>query len=597
MTGVSRLRRGVVSWGCLLVTLLGSPLLGQATGAPRTPRVSSRIATPADYPFLHRETTPDALGPYFGPTSDGRPPNVVVILVEGLGRSFSGPDAPLGSFTPFLDELAGRSLYFTHFLSNHGRTFGVLPSVFGSLPMAEQGFTALGAAMPGHAGLYSVLKRQGYRTSFYTGTNVEFDDFQTFLRRQSVDDVVDVNTFGPGYQRNPLDEFVFTDRELVTRVLADSPRLKPPFVLSMLTNSMHIEYKFPGQEAYLARVEARLQTLRIPEGQRARYRAQADIYSSILLTDDQLKRYFESVARAPWYANTIFVITGDHRLPEIPQDTYLERFHVPLLIYSPLLRRPERIAAVSSHLDVTPSLLALLSHTYGLQRPAQVTWTGSGLDMGETFRNNHEIPLRLGKTSALDYLSGRWFLHEGQLFEVEDGLRTAEMTDARVQAQVQAQVTQRLQGYLAANARFLRQRTLSPEGDAPGLVPFQSAGAVAAGAASIIAPGLGVDAVRVTIGTDSIRVRVVFVNGDPEPSASFVPLLLLLDEHGRELQEVYGAALRLAARGRRELTVAVPVPAAPGHYLLSILPSDPTNGKPSGQGYYRIDVEIPPASR
>jgi phosphoglycerol transferase MdoB-like AlkP superfamily enzyme len=65
------------------------------------------------------------------------PPNLVFIIVEGLGRNFSGPGARLGSFTPFLDELAGRSLYFENFLSGQGRTFGVLTTVFGSLPFGE----------------------------------------------------------------------------------------------------------------------------------------------------------------------------------------------------------------------------------------------------------------------------------------------------------------------------------------------------------------------------------------------------------------------------------------------------------------------------
>jgi hypothetical protein len=565
-------------------------LLAQVIGLPP---VGAQQAPDVNHPFLHPETTPDALGPYFGPTTDGRPPNVVVILVEGLGRSFSGPDAPLGSFTPFLDELAGRSLYFTHFLANQGRTFGVLPVVFGSLPLAEQGFTALGEAMPGHAGLYNVLKRQGYHTAFYLGFNARFDNMRTYLQRQAVDRIVELGTFGPGYQRNPFSEWGYADRELISRVLADTGRLSSPFIVGIKTTSMHTVYRFPGQEAYLARVEARLQALDIPEARRARYRAQADIYSAILYTDDQLKRYFESVATAPWYANTIFVVTGDHRLAEIPQDTYLERFHVPLLIYSPLLRRPAWIAAVSSHLDVTPSLLALLSHTYGLQRPAQVTWTGSGLDLNRSFRNIHEIPMKLAKTSPPDYVSGRWFLRGDRLSELQEGLRAADVTDARIVAQV----AQRRQGYLDANARFLRQGTLSPEGDAPRLVPFQAQAAVASEAVTIVAPGLGIDEVRVTVGRDSIRVRVTFVNGDPQPSVPFVPLTLMLNEEGRQLREVYGATLRLAARGRRELSVAVPSPSSRGRYYLSVRPSDPQSGKPVGRGRYRIPVDIPTASR
>jgi len=567
--------------------------IATATASPARVAASPAGGDPA-YPFLHDEATPDTLGPYFGPTRDGRPPNVVVIVVEGLGRSFSGPDAPLGSFTPFLDGLAARSLYFDNFLANQGRTFGVLPALLGSLPVAEQGFAALGPKMPAHAGLFNVLRRQGYHGAFYLGTDADFDNERGLLQLQEVDDIVDLGHFGPGYQRNPYSEWGYPDRELVSRVLADSGRLRPPFVLGLQTISMHTSYRFPGQEAYKAGVEARLQALGIPEARRAPYRAQADIYSAILYTDDQLRRYFEGVAKAPWYADTIFVVTGDHRLAEIPQDTHIERYHVPLLVFSPLLRRSAHIRAVSSHLDVTPSLLALLSHTYGLRRPARASWTGTGLDMAETFRSAHEFPLKQTKTSVPDFVSGRWFLHDGRLFELQDGIRASEVDDDGVRAQVAA----RLQAYQAANARFLRTLALSPEGDQPRLVAFgvgASNPAPAAPAAIAALPaGIGMEAVRLERTEDGVRVAATFVNGDARDSRAFVPLAVLAAEDGRELREGYGSAIQLRAHERREVLLSLAVPAlAPGRYFVSVLPSDPVTGKAVGRGRFHLSLDVP----
>lgn len=542
------------------------------------------------WPFLHADATPDALGPYFGKTRDGRPPNLVVIVVEGLGRSFSGPDAPLGSFTPFLDELAGRSLYFDNFLANQGRTFGVLPALFGSLPLAEQGFAALGPKMPAHAGLFNVLHRQGYRSAFYSGTDSEFDNERGYLQLQGVDDIIDLRNFGPGYRRNPYSEWGYPDRELVSRVLADDARLRPPFVIGIQTISMHTSYQFPGQEAYKSRLEQRLQALGVPEARRAQYRAQADIYSAILYTDDQLRRYFESVSKAPWYADTIFVVTGDHRLAEIPQDTHIERYHVPLLIHSPLLRRPARVRAVSSHLDVTPSLLALLSHTYGLQRPAQATWTGSGLDMSGEFRSRQEIALKQTKTSVPDFVSGRWFLHDGRLFELQDGIRAAEVDDAGLRAQLAA----RLQAYQAANAAFVAKLALSPEGGTPRMVAYRADSAIAPPARGVVAlpPGLGLEAVRLENDSNGVRVAATFVNGDAHHSRVFAPLAVLAAEDGKELGEGYGSAIRLQPHERREVMLALPGKLGPGHYFISVLPSDPETGKPLGRGRYRLPLDV-----
>ena len=547
-----------------------------------------------DYPFLHSDQTPDALGPYFGPTGSGRPPNLVVVVVEGLGRSFSGPDAALGSFTPFLDELAGRSLYFDNFMANQGRTFGVLPALFGSLPVAEEGFAALGSKMPAHAGLFNVLRRQDYRSAFYSGTDSRFDNERAFLQAQGVDDIVDLHNFGPGYQRNPFSEWGYPDRELVSRVLADSGRLRPPFALGIQTISMHTAYAFPGQDAYKRRLEQRLDELGVPAAKRAEYRAHADIYSAILYTDDQLRRYFEAVAKAPWHADTIFVVTGDHRLAELPQDTHIERYHVPLIVYSPLLRKPARIRAVSSHLDVTPSLLALLSHTYGLQRPAMATWTGSGLDMTEAFRSLREFPLKQTKTSVPDFVSGRWFLHDGRVFELQDGIRASEVEDDGLRVQV----AQRLQGYLAANAVFLRRMALSPEGDMPELVAFTATAGLPAGQAApalqALPAGLGLDEVRLERSATGMMVAATFANGDAVDSRPFVPLVVLSAEDGRELGENYGSLIKLRAKEHRE--VLLPLSTAglsPGRYYFSVLPSDANTGKPMGRGRYHVPLDIP----
>ena len=197
---------------------------------------SAMAATPddvqpdPDYPFLHREQTPDVLGPHFNNAS-AQPPHLVFIIVEGLGRSFSGPDAALGSFTPFLDELAGRSLYWSNFLAPQGRTFGVLPSMFGSLPFGEKGFAALGERMPRHAGLLSVLKQQGYALRFYAGFDSDFDNERAYLALQGVDRIVDMDDFGPSYARNPLSGWGYDDSVLVSRVLADPVPAMPSVIV------------------------------------------------------------------------------------------------------------------------------------------------------------------------------------------------------------------------------------------------------------------------------------------------------------------------------------------------------------------------------
>jgi arylsulfatase A-like enzyme len=541
------------------------------------------------FPFLHVEQTPDTLGPFFAPTVDGRPPNVVVIVVEGLGRSFSGPQAALGSFTPFLDELAARSLYFDNFLANQGRTFGVLPSLFNSAPFAREGFTSLGEHMPPGPGLFNLLQRQGYHTAFYNGTDTNFDNERSFMLLQGVQRLVDAHSFGASYQPNPYSDWGYPDKELVSRVLADSAQLQTPFLLAVQTISMHTSYRFPGQEAYLARFEQRLRELRVPASQLPAYRANADIYSTILYTDDQLRRYFDTVAKLPWYADTIFLITGDHRLPEIPMGEHIDRYHVPLIVFSPLLRQTRHILAVSSQLDVTPSLLALLSRDYGLQRPAQTPWLGTGLDTDGSFRNLHELPLQQTKTSAVDYLAGRWWLHDGQLFELQDGMHLAPVDDAAAHDWV----THRLQRYERANAIFMEQLALAPGAGTPKLVAYQApVPVIQAVAQAPVAHGVSAESAELAATSQSLQLAASFSNGDAQPSRVFVPLAVLTAADGRELAEVSGPAMQLPAEAHRRVQLSLQRPATcNNHCYVSIFPSDPQTGKAVGLGRYHLPID------
>ncbi|TLY79704.1 MAG: LTA synthase family protein, partial [Gammaproteobacteria bacterium] len=315
------------------------------------------------YPFLRGEDTHDVLGEYFNFEPGAPPPNIVFLGVEGLGRAFSGPNAYLGSFTPFLDELAGKSLYFENFLASQGRTFASLPSILGSLPFAEQGFNSFGSRMPKSLTLLSILKRSGYRTRFFCGTRLDFDHQGDFLEQQGIDLMVGIGDYDASYYRLPGSDWGYADQEILRKALLterdDSGR---PYVDYVQTISTHPRYAVPGQEKYLRLFEDRMRELQFSEAEKANHRQYREIYSTILYTDAALRTYFEEAAKLPGYRNTIFIITGDHRLAEIPPSTRIDRYHVPLIIFSPRLSRPARIQSISSHLDIAPTLLAFLRH-------------------------------------------------------------------------------------------------------------------------------------------------------------------------------------------------------------------------------------------
>ncbi len=549
---------------------------GQARGLPWTGKDPR-------YPFAHAEQTPDTLGPLFD-TRPGTPPNLVFIIVEGLGRSFSGPGARFGSFTPFLDELAGRSLYFENFLAGQGRTFGVLPTVFGSLPFGDNGMAALGERMPRHASLLSILKEQGYHLRYYSGSNLEFDNQGVFLRREGVESFVSETDYKPRYRRSNY--WGYDDRALMETTIAHQrDDARQPSVRIIQTASTHDPFTFPGKPAYLRKVGERLAALGIAESANPAYTAQREVFAGILFADDALRLYFEQAAQLPGYDNTIFVVTGDHRLPELPMDTRIERYHVPLIVFSPKLKAPRSIKAVSSQFDIAPALLAFLGHGYGLRTPDQVTWLGTGLDTAPAFRNLHAIPLKQTKTELSDFVSGSMYLAQGRLFALADGMRLDRATDEGALARARAQ----FDAFLAANRQAGSAAALEPAPAA--LAPWRDDGR------KLRSVDLASEAGQVSVndlrrGADG-SVEATIVNQGTTASSPFVPLLVISDAGGLELGETAGEIRTLAPGASVKVALKAKLGRLPhGKYFVSMIPSHPETGRSIGIGRYHVEMPL-----
>lgn len=377
-----------------------------------------------NYPFLHEDQTADVLSPFMSNSPDQETPNVVFIFVESLGKAYSGKDAYLGSFTPFLDSLAEHSLYFQNFLSTAGRTFAILPSALASVPFAKQGFLELGQQMPQHQSIISLLNANGYSSRFFYGGDASFDQMDYFLNRNKVSAIFDKKTFNSTrYQELPKMTNNFTwgygDKELYRKYFEEMRDVKSPYLSILLTVTSHDPFLIPDAAYYNKRFEERLKELELDDIALSEHRKYQKQYASILYVDDAFKEFFREYAKRPDFKNTVFVITGDHRMPEIPIASQIDRFHVPLLIYSPMLRRSKYIAGVNTQFDLTPSILAFLK-SHGLQFPKKAHWMGGTLDTSSAFNTQKTAPLMRNKNELVDYLNKEYFYSQGQVFQVSD---------------------------------------------------------------------------------------------------------------------------------------------------------------------------------
>jgi len=100
----------------------------------------------------------------------------------------------------------------------------------------------------------------------------------------------------------------------------------------------------------------------------------------------------------------------------------IDKYHVPLIIYSPMLKQANRFPGVVSHLDISPTLAVFLKNKYQVELPSTIHWLGQVLDTNSTFRNTRELAFMRNSREVNDYLSGNHYLSEGILYKIKENL-------------------------------------------------------------------------------------------------------------------------------------------------------------------------------
>lgn len=414
----------------------------------------------AEYPLLKPYKQQDALGAYFNLAEEK--PNLVFIIIDGLGADFVGEKARFKGFTPFLDGLVKQSLYWNNFLGNTGTGFASFPVIMGSLPFGENGFTNIDQSTHRNT-FYSILKNNGYSTSFNYGGNSALNHFDKFLDEERVDVILDKNVFGDTYQLQEEDvagiSLGYPDGELFKRWNAQSDFFEAPRLDVFLTLSTKNPYLIPNREHYESKVERKLTSETLQGSSKKLVTKNTRIFASLLYADEQLGKFLEAYKGRKEYRNTIFIITGSHNNTDLPQDDELGRYRVPFIIYSPLLKSPQKITSLASHADITPALVSLLNRQYKLKVPSHVAWLGDALVTETIFKEEKQIPLFRDRNNIQDFIKGKFYLYSGSLYELDKNLKTLETDNDRKKDELKAD----FRFFKSVNAYVTENNKIIPE--------------------------------------------------------------------------------------------------------------------------------------
>ncbi|MES2588724.1 MAG: sulfatase-like hydrolase/transferase [Bacteroidota bacterium] len=288
----------------------------------------------------------------FNPEQESKPQgilpnktNVVIIILESFGNEWVGASGSKNSFTPFLDSLAKKSVYFKNGIANGKKSIEAVPSIIASIPsLVDNPYISSPYGINEIHSLASILNKEGYETGFFHGAtngSMRFDGFAAqagfkhyFGRKEYNNDAHFDKSWGI------LDEYFnpWTAKKL--------SEFKKPFFATLFTLSSHHPYFIPKH------MRGKLK------------KGPQQICESIHYGDYSLAKFFAEAKKQPWYKNTIFVLVADHT-SSTNSEIYNQRtemYKIPILFFDPSGKmEAKKESRVFQQLDIMPTILDLLN--------------------------------------------------------------------------------------------------------------------------------------------------------------------------------------------------------------------------------------------
>jgi phosphoglycerol transferase MdoB-like AlkP superfamily enzyme len=273
--------------------------------------------------------------------------NVLFITVESLSGEFlEYLGSKKGKITPNLDTLVNKSMLFSNFYAVGTRTIWGLEAVALSAP-PKPGQSVI--KRPNSENMFSMgqlFKMRGYDLKFIYGGYGYFDNMNYFFENNGYK-IVD-RTIIADNETTFANAWGVCDQDLFNRVLTEadlSYGSGKPFLNLAMTTSNHRPFTYPEG------------VIDIPSG--------TGRAGAVKYCDYAIGEFIRKASKKPWFDNTLIVIMADHCAGSSGQtELPFMEYQVPLIIYNPMLVKPQRIDKLSSQIDVAPTLLALLNWNY-----------------------------------------------------------------------------------------------------------------------------------------------------------------------------------------------------------------------------------------
>lgn len=263
-------------------------------------------------------------------------PNVAIILLESFGTTVFEAEEQGEPILAELQRLKGEGVFFDNFYASSFRTdrgqVAVLSGFPGQTKISIMKLTPKCRELPSIA---RSLGREGYRTRFYYGGDINFTNQASYMYNTGWQELVWQNTMSfdaPtskwGYDDAVVGEFVADD---IIRLSAEGK----PFLAGWLTLSSHEPFEVPFKKFDEPRTNA------------------------FAFTDHCVGQLVERLKASPAWENLLLILVPDHGCWPFRRGQYTDTdtYQIPMLWLGGAVREPRIVEEYAAQIDLAATLL------------------------------------------------------------------------------------------------------------------------------------------------------------------------------------------------------------------------------------------------
>lgn len=270
-------------------------------------------------------------------------PDVVLILLESFGRTFTDEQVDGEPVAPNLQRYKAQGIWFENLFANSFRTDRGEVAILNGYP-AQTRMSIMKYPNKSHSlpSIARSLGREGYVSSFLYGGDLNFTDQASYMYAtgwQQLTWLKDLRFDAPQSKWGYADDVVgdYFTRELLDRIEPD-PATRPPQLMGWLTLSSHEPFEVPY--AKFARKEL----------------------NAVAFTDQVVGQMLDRWSQSPAWEHLLIILIADHGYlyPDHIAYNASERHRIPMLWVGGAIKEPQVVESYASQSDLAATLLAQL---------------------------------------------------------------------------------------------------------------------------------------------------------------------------------------------------------------------------------------------